>query len=270
MHYSQLPFVNYLGSIPYKIHPSFHFLVYKTLLSIGFKDVLQDCVVKFMIEHTKSGDCVLDIGANMGTYTYSLSKAVGDNGSVYSFEANPRTVVQLRKNIGNRNVYIENLAVSNEAGEKTFYVHTKGCGPTSSLEYHEQLSLDREIEPTSVKCTTIDEYCDERHIRPNLIKIDVEGHELKVIKGAMSTIDKYRPFLVFEFIEVWWLEKEIYKIFEFLRNGYQLLRLEDGADAEQVYRDYKIPPIKDFRESNVVNIGCIPRMGKPAHLGSID
>lgn len=260
---------NFVGGVPYRIHPSLHFKIYKLFVNVGLKGIFQDCVVKFMVKHVKRGSCVMDIGANRGTYAYSMAKAVGKEGVIYSFEPNPIVAIQLKKNLKKLNVIIENLAVSNTNEDKVFYIHTKGSGPTSSLEFFDVLDKVGELEGTKVKCVALDSYCRSHNLSPNLIKIDVEGHEFNVIKGAESTIRSHRPYIVFEFIEQLWEEKNIKKIFEFLSPAYHLIRIEDEANAMEAYMDYKPHCYQDFRESRVVNIGCIPRREPNVVFGKI-
>jgi len=259
MAFSLSSIYTFISSVPYRIHPSLHFKTYKLLINVGLKELFQDCVVKFMLKHIKRGACVIDVGANRGTYTYSLWKAVGKQGIVYSFEPNPIIATQLGNNLKQSNVIIENLAVSNTTEDKVFYIHTKGCGPTSSLEFYDVLDKAGELAETTVKCVTLDSYCRSHNISPNLIKIDVEGHEFNVIKGAESTIRKHRPYIVFEFIEDLWEKKHIKEIFKFLSPAYHLIRIEDEANAIEAYMNYKPPCYSDFRKSRVVNIGCMPR-----------
>ncbi|MBI4619824.1 MAG: FkbM family methyltransferase [Desulfobacterales bacterium] len=269
MAFSLSSIYTFVSGVPYRIHPSLHFKIYKLLVNVGLKGIFHDCVVKFMVKHIKRGDCVMDIGANQGTYAYSLLKAVGKQGVVYSFEPNPVIAMQLRKNMKQSNVIIENLAVSNTTEDKVFYRHTKGCGPTSSLEFFDVLDRDRELEEINVKCVTLDSYCRSHNLSPDLIKIDVEGHEFNVIKGAEWTIRSHRPYIVFEFIEELWEKKRIKEIFELLSPGYHLIRIEDKSNAMEVYMDYKPHCYPDFRKSRVVNIGCIPRSEPDVVIGKI-
>jgi len=244
-------------------------MIYKLLVVSGLKGVTNDPVIKFMTEHIKKGSCVIDVGANRGTYTYSMLKAVGKNGIVYSFEPNPIIAIQLRKNLKGLNTVIENLAVSDTVEDKVFYRHTKGCGPTSSLEFFDVLHKDGELEKIVVKCVTLDSFCSSKNLVPYLIKIDVEGHEFNVIKGAESIIRSCRPYIVFEFIEQLWEEKRIKDIFNFLAPVYHLVRIEDSVNAMDEYLDYRPVYNADFRKSKVVNIGCIPRKDPDAVFGKI-
>lgn len=250
---------DFVASLPYKIHPSLHFKLYRFCVDCGLGRFVQDPVVAFMIRHIRSGDCVMDIGANRGTYTYSMARAAGRGGRVYSFEPNSVIARQLRNNISAPNVVIENLAVSDTEEDKVFYRHTKGAGPTSSLEFYDVLAKAGELEKVTVRCVTLDSYCRANGLRPALIKVDVEGHEFNVFRGAANTIAEHRPVLVFEFIEQLWESKKIKEIFSLLAPAYRLTRIEDGADALAAYEGYQPQCDPDFRKSRVVNIGCIPR-----------
>ena len=114
---------DFISSLPLKIHPSFHFYVYKIITDFKLGGLIQDPVLKFILTSIKESSVVIDVGANMGTYAYSIAKKVGASGKVFAFEANPRTAIQLKKNIKKNNVCIENLALSSEKGRKVFYMH---------------------------------------------------------------------------------------------------------------------------------------------------
>ncbi len=248
-----------VASLPYKIHPSLHFKLYQLFVDCGLGRFMQDAVVTFMVRHIRKGDCVMDIGANRGTYAYSMAKAVGETGRVYAFEPNPVIAKQLRNNISAPNVVIENLAVSDTAEDKVFYRHTLGAGPTSSLEFYDVLDKAGELEKMTARCVTLDSYCQAHGLRPALIKVDVEGHEFNVFRGAKDTIAEHRPVLVFECIEQLWESKKIKEIFSLLAPAYHLIRIEDGVDALAAYDGYQPQGGSDFRASRVVNIGCIPK-----------
>ena len=120
--------------------------------------------------------------------------------------------------------------------------------------------MEGDLEKTEIYCEKLDTYCQTNKIVPDLIKIDVEGHEYHVILGAIETIEKYRPLIIFEFIEQWWSEKGIKKIFDMLDENYHMIRIEDGKNAKEIYRNFSVVDSEiDFRLSRNVNIGCIPK-----------
>ena len=178
-----------------------HFFVYKLLVDFHLVFLINDPVIKFARKRLKKNYIIIDVGANLGTYAYSLSKKTGKNGMVYAFEPNPSIFRQLLENTKKiKNIDVINLAVSSERNNMDFYVHIEGNGPTSSLEFYEELEYDNLIEKISIETTTLDDFCKIDNIKPDLIKIDVEGHEYDVFLGCMETINLCKPVIIFEFI----------------------------------------------------------------------
>lgn len=135
--------------------------------------------------HLRPGDCVLDIGAHVGYYTLLSSALVGDTGRVVSFEPDPRNARFLRRHVrinGRHNVRVEEAAVSDTGGSARF-AHGTGSGTGR---------LDRSG-GFEVRTLRLDDYCAERAIVPNAVKIDVEGAELAVLSGGRETIRGARP-----------------------------------------------------------------------------
>jgi FkbM family methyltransferase len=138
---------------------------------------------------------VIDIGANIGMYSYYLSRfVIGNSGKCIGFE--PRTDIwnRLRKNVRSNNFVAEKLAISNRTGSGDLFLHTSH-GLSSLIENPEFEGFRSE----RVSLTTLDSYVNSKNINSiALIKIDVEGHELEVLEGARETIQKYRPIILCE------------------------------------------------------------------------
>jgi len=131
------------------------------------------------------GDVVFDIGANVGIYTLLFSEAIGRPGRVFAFEPSPLNVRHLERHLElNRvwNVEVVEVAVSDSSGTATFDTTSGSC--TGRLETGGDLAVDT---------TTIDEFVGANHVRPSLIKIDVEGSEALVLRGAARTLRELRP-----------------------------------------------------------------------------
>ena len=149
------------------------------------------------------GQTVLDCGANIGLFTTMMAGCVGDSGAVFAFEPSPVAAADLRRVLvlnQRANVQVVTSAISDKVGSVTFVeVDT----PDVRREGSQLLALDgrsdgvpnREIQ---VSTTTLDIFCSEHHIKPDLIKIDIEGAELMALDGGQSVIDSYRPVLVIE------------------------------------------------------------------------
>lgn len=135
----------------------------------------------------REGDTFIDIGANIGSIAIPGKIAVGNSGRVFAIEANPNIYNYLNKNIKLNNLEINTFccAVGDEKGELFF----------SNLHQDDQnsISQDGEIKVPVEKLDDIIHGLD----RVRLIKIDVEGFELKVVKGAEEIISNTQ-YLMFE------------------------------------------------------------------------
>lgn len=139
-----------------------------------------------------NGDTILDIGANIGLMTIPFSKMVGNNGNVISFEPQPEIYHILCGNIAINNLY--NVKTNNIAvGSNKNPIYLPKIDYTKSNNFGGISLLDKgEIEITQI---TLDDLSFDKL---NLIKIDVETMELRVLRGAYYTIKKHRPFLYVE------------------------------------------------------------------------
>lgn len=135
--------------------------------------------IAFLLAHLKKGQCGVDIGAYKGAYTYRMQKAVGREGQVFAFEPQ-RELAEYLSVLGLQQVTVENLALSSKAGPAVLTVPGEGASPGATLER----DLHRG-QTCTVPVTTLDGYFGQRpHLPINLIKCDVEGHELAVFKGG--------------------------------------------------------------------------------------
>lgn len=147
---------------------------------------------QYFQHHTlQPGDVVIDIGAHIGCFAVPAARAVGPTGHVYACEAIPETSVALRRTIaanGLENVTVVNRGLGSEAGEATFTV----SGGSSA---HCDLGGKSPVRAT-VRMSTLEALVGEWGIeRVDCVKVDVEGWEAEVLRGAAETIRKYRPVL---------------------------------------------------------------------------
>lgn len=150
----------------------------------------------------KPGDVALDIGAAYGVITLALSRAVGEQGAVHSFEPSKTTQKFLHKLLELnelRNVTIVKSAISDTCDSIDFIEYTSEnelswASDTSSLA-SETLNLNLKHLRYSVDVTTIDDYVAARGIHPKAIKIDIEGFELYALHGAKKTLKEFSPYL---------------------------------------------------------------------------
>jgi FkbM family methyltransferase len=134
------------------------------------------------------GFTVADVGAHVGTFSVIAGARVGSAGHVFSFEPAPDSRRMLQENIGlnrfERRVTVVPAAVSDQPGETVFYVD--GNSTTNSLMRLSTVSPIRSAPQTPIKVelTTLDVFFGALGRDPDLVKIDVEGAEFAVLRGA--------------------------------------------------------------------------------------
>jgi FkbM family methyltransferase len=144
----------------------------------------------------QQGSNIIDIGANIGYFSLLSSSIVGQKGKVFSFEASPSIYNNLKNNLtlnNANNVYASSNAIGDEEGEVEFFeANELNLGISSLRNLGEQAS-----KKVRVKMITLDSYITD-FPTIDLIKIDVEGAEMKVLKGMELLIDRDLPFIIFE------------------------------------------------------------------------
>ena len=151
----------------------------------------------------KPGDTVFDIGANIGSHTLGIAKSVGSSGKVYAFEPADFAFAKLKRNLAlnpelQARTYPQQIffaASSTEPLEREIYaswplegdgtVHPKHRGRLVTTEHARVESLDNFVIREGIT-------------RLDLIKMDVDGHELPVLQGANDTLRRFQPTLVME------------------------------------------------------------------------
>jgi FkbM family methyltransferase len=145
----------------------------------------------FQLFRPKQEDNFVDIGAHIGRYTIMAAKRIGDSGRVIAIEAHPETFELLNKNIklnGLHNVMTINTVVTSQKGKVKLYLP----GQANGFTVYNTIMINR-ANPTEnfleVEANTLDNILNENNIqRVNYLKIDVEGAELEVLKGAANTL----------------------------------------------------------------------------------
>ncbi len=139
---------------------------------------------------------VIDCGASFGWYTCLAAKWILEGGIIYSYEPNPVMFQRLQRNIGlNRfnNVILRNVAVSDREGS----AFVCPCEKQQQVLYEPKKTMwKNEVLPDMIPCATVTldkDITNVEHRRAvGLVKLDVEGHELKVLKG-MEEILQLNP-----------------------------------------------------------------------------
>lgn len=165
----------------------------------------------------KKGGAFVDVGADYGKYTVTVAKIIGEDGKVIAIEPHPDNYKKLKRNIElNKlnNVVIYNIAAWSDKQVLKLYIG-KSHGFHSVLKNYGFGSIP-------VKARSLDEVLWENDIKRGvvLIKIDVEGAELEVLKGLAKTLKEFHPKII---IEVWNDIKQVEKFMTAL--GYKCRKI---------------------------------------------
>jgi FkbM family methyltransferase len=137
---------------------------------------------------------VFDVGANVGVFTLPLARR---SSVVHAFEPHPRLRARLSENVGLnnlRNVVVNPVALSDEVGFGLLFGASHNNQGQGSLT-----KRGAATEPIKCELTTLDQYVRSSDLdRVDLIKIDVEGAEFRVLQGASETLTRLRPTLYLE------------------------------------------------------------------------
>jgi FkbM family methyltransferase len=158
---------------------------------VGF--VRRDCrVLRRLI---KPGDVILDVGANIGYFCLLFAKWLRGTGRVYAFEPFPRTVERLKRNLElnprlKALVHLRETAVSDFVGSLSMSAPDEGNSGCNYLSARGK---------ADVAVTTLDAFVQQESFsRVDLIKVDVEGSEVALLKGARETLERFRPLVMIE------------------------------------------------------------------------
>lgn len=136
---------------------------------------------------TTPGAVVCDIGANAGAYSVLFGRWTGSSGRVFAFEPSPSTRSNLERHLALNDlksvVEIVPMAVADQCTEAEFTI----AAPDGMHRLASQGSSGQKVR---VPVTTLDEFCAARELQPTVIKIDVEGFELAVLRGARKTLER--------------------------------------------------------------------------------
>ena len=185
----------------------------------------------------------IDVGANTGLYTYYLSRLARH---VYAFEPHRVLAGFLDKATGD-NVTVLNKAVSDSSGKLPFYVPVRrGRKLYNVASLDEAVIKDRDHIVEEIETVSLDQLGYENI---GFIKIDVEGHELSVLKGAVKTIGQQRPTLLIEILDLAG-HIDTNETYKFIRSlDYEVYAMQEGklvdinlADPDKLGRNYICKP----------------------------
>ncbi|MEB3343708.1 FkbM family methyltransferase [Okeania sp.] len=219
-------------------------------------------IFELLCRFLRTNDCFIDIGAHIGYYSILAAKIVGNKGKVFAFEPELSNYQKILENINLNslnNIKLFNMAVGSETKETQIFVNQDNDGghalwdvgqhPFNYKSLHNQTMQNTQL-------SKLDNILSQAGDITNLkmIKIDTEGAELNVIKGAVNTISQYNvPYIICE-INRFGLERmgtnetELRKFMNFL--DYETYLLTSNSSNSLV----KLPVGKYHKTSHVFNV----------------
>lgn len=145
-----------------------------------------------------TGAVFFDVGANVGVYSLSVAWTF-DTVEIHAFEPVPEIICEFKDNLSRNHIDSSKITINPLAvGDVDGWVFI-------TTDYHSSNYITdshSEQKRIRVRCTTLDNYVKEKAIkRLDSIKIDVEGRELAVLKGAKETLKRFRPIVLVELFE---------------------------------------------------------------------
>jgi FkbM family methyltransferase len=197
----------------------------------------ENAELSFVRRFVRPGMTVLDIGAHHGLYTLLSSRLAGPTGRVFAFEPSPRERKALLRHVklnGCKNVRVQALALGDADKKAELYVVDSAESGCNSLR---PPAVTTATSPVSVQVVPLDGWLAEQGIeRVDFIKLDVEGGELDVLRGAVKLLERApRPVILAEVQDVRtraWGYKARETIDYLASEGYEWLALlKDGTTA---------------------------------------
>lgn len=151
------------------------------------------------------GAVFLDVGAHIGYFSIKAAPKVGRTGHVLAFEPNPETLRVLRDNVTANhagNIIVEPIACTDREQNITLYASAGfNTGMSSLSRENADITYKEAPRAYSVRGRPIDDVVRDRNLtRVDAVKIDVEGAEVSVLRGAVETLKRFHPKLVIEIV----------------------------------------------------------------------
>jgi FkbM family methyltransferase len=190
----------------------------------------EEPVTMLLVDKLKDAKCFVDVGANLGWYICVASVFMED-GTVYGFEMDDLNFALGKKNLemnGGNGSNIFHLAVSDTSGEISYTRDTSL--PSVMFRMSSTFQNPDKKNIMTVPSITLDSFFQEKKLKPDIVKIDVEGAEIKVLRGMRNLLKDSAPKL---FVEVHPLTMPDYQscveevINLIMSNGYEVFEIEN-------------------------------------------
>ena len=152
--------------------------------------------ISFIDNYVQDDDIFFDIGANIGVFTIYATKK-HKNLISYSFEPEASNLATLKENIVKNKLMDRTIIYGVGIGDTVglSFLHLPDLTPGAALHSEDKNKLEKSVEgdfpilwKEGIYTVTLDHFCDQINIIPNVIKIDTDGNEGKILKGALNTL----------------------------------------------------------------------------------
>lgn len=202
-----------------------------------------DAEVQILCRYLDPTSLFVDVGTNIGYHALAINKQAGC--PVIGFEPHPNHFVVAALNCNEKNIQLVHAAVGSTKGSITI----KNFDPTVEGNFGD-INVGDNIGDVEVKLVKLD---DVKLPLCTAIKIDVEGYELEVLKGATKVIKQYRPIILYEAIDI----KDWAACHKFLQDR-KYKQYWVAVKNKPVAPTYKENEADPFNNTGVTNILCVP------------
>lgn len=171
--------------------------------SIFLLGAFERSTVNALQKLARPGSVVFDIGANVGAHTLGLARSVGPAGRVFAFEPADFAFEKLKRNLA-LNPELE----SRTSAHQILLASTLSAALPEKIYASWPLLASEPVHPklrgrllttSNARVDSLDQFSEREHLsRLDLIKIDVDGHEVPVLKGGAKTLARFQPTLLME------------------------------------------------------------------------
>jgi FkbM family methyltransferase len=224
---------------------------------VYFLGEYEPAITNIISKIVRKDDICFDVGANIGWYSTLLQTLVGENGSVHAFEPVPSSFETLKANIAlNKNadkVILNEFALGDQ--EKEINIYNSATLPDGHASISKNENSDVEVIP--IKMKTADKYVETHNINEvNFIKLDIEGAELFMLKGANKMFKQSKP-------PIWVIEMALdtsEKLGYLPNDLIELMQKQADYDFYEIdTKTFALNKITGFaKESKGANVLCIP------------
>jgi FkbM family methyltransferase len=231
--------------------PYYRFRAWRTYVRCSYYREPEIRLLKQLVDPARTS---VDVGANKGVYTYFLSRL---SAHVFAYEPNPKFTPILTPVVGPKVTLFE-AALSDRDGEATLTIPINRKGESNNAASLESGKFICEVKPITVAVRRLDR---AGHPDVGFVKIDVEGHEEAVIRGAAGTLTDQRPTLLVE-IETFHRKVDIRQTFALIGSfGYQGYMLLGGrlTSVDQFSaQEHQLGPLQGSGGQYVKNFIFLP------------